>query len=56
MDEPTGNLDSSAEAEVMNILHMLHQKGKTIVVVTHNNEIAATAENIIHVKDGRLVR
>lgn len=56
MDEPTGNLDSSAEAEVMNILHMLHQKGKTIVVVTHNYEIAATAENIIHVKDGRLVR
>lgn len=56
MDEPTGNLDSSAEAEVMNILHKLRQKGKTIVVVTHNTDIAATAENIIHVKDGRIVQ
>jgi putative ABC transport system ATP-binding protein len=56
MDEPTGNLDSSAETEVMNILHKLHQQGKTIVVVTHNTDIAATAENIIHVKDGRIVQ
>ncbi|BCS52735.1 ABC transporter ATP-binding protein [Geobacter sp. SVR] len=55
MDEPTGNLDSASEAEVMEILRALHRQGKTIVIVTHNNEIARTAENIIHVKDGRIV-
>ncbi len=55
MDEPTGNLDSAAEAEVMGILRQLHAQGKTIVIVTHNNDIASTAENIIHVKDGRIV-
>ncbi|SNB46245.1 ABC transporter ATP-binding protein [Geobacter sp. DSM 9736] len=54
MDEPTGNLDSAAEAEVMEILHALHQRGKTIVIVTHNNEIAANAQNVVHVKDGQL--
>ena len=55
MDEPTGNLDSSAETEVMNILHELHRQGKTIVIVTHNNEIADSAQNIIHVKDGQIL-
>lgn len=56
MDEPTGNLDSAAEAEVMDILHTLNRQGKTIVIVTHNSEIASKAENIIHVKDGRIVQ
>lgn len=55
MDEPTGNLDSTAEAEIMGILRALHTQGKTIVIVTHSNDIAGTAENIIHVKDGRVV-
>lgn len=54
MDEPTGNLDSASEAEVMDILHSLHRQGKTIVIVTHNDDIARAAENIIHVKDGML--
>lgn len=54
MDEPTGNLDSASEAEVMGILHSLHRQGKTIVIVTHNDDIAKAAENIIHVKDGML--
>ena len=56
MDEPTGNLDSAAEAEVMEILYSLHRQGKTIVIVTHNSEIASKAENIIHVRDGRIVQ
>ena len=55
MDEPTGNLDSAAEAEVLTILRTLHAGGKTIVIVTHNNEIAKTAENVIHVMDGRVL-
>jgi putative ABC transport system ATP-binding protein len=54
MDEPTGNLDSAAEAEVLKILHALHRRGKTIVVVTHNNEIAASAQHVIQVRDGQL--
>ena len=54
MDEPTGNLDSASEAEVMDILHSLHRQGKTIVIVTHNDDIAKAAERIIHVKDGML--
>lgn len=54
MDEPTGNLDSAAEAEVLEILFQLHQGGKTIVIVTHNNDIAAKAECIVKVKDGKI--
>ena len=56
MDEPTGNLDSAAEGEILAILRSLHAGGKTIVIVTHNNEIAKTAENIIHVMDGRVLQ
>ncbi|MDY0300203.1 MAG: ABC transporter ATP-binding protein [Trichlorobacter sp.] len=56
MDEPTGNLDSVAEAEVLAILRTLHSKGKTIVIVTHNNEIAKTAEQVINVKDGQIMQ
>lgn len=54
MDEPTGNLDSAAEAEVLDILKKLHSEGKTVVVVTHNNEIAGRAEHVICVRDGRI--
>ncbi|HBG06539.1 MAG TPA: lipoprotein-releasing system ATP-binding protein LolD [Geobacter sp.] len=54
MDEPTGNLDSAAEAEVMEILQGLHAGGKTVVLVTHNNEIAKKAQHVICVKDGRI--
>jgi len=55
MDEPTGNLDSAAEKEVMEILHALHRQGKTIIIVTHNNDIAEQAQQIIQVKDGRIL-
>jgi putative ABC transport system ATP-binding protein len=54
MDEPTGNLDSAAEAEVMEILHTLHRRGKTIVLVTHNDGIARQAQSVIRVQDGRV--
>ena len=52
MDEPTGNLDSVAEAEVLNLLQTLHRQGKTVVLVTHSDEVAKRAERIIRVKDG----
>jgi putative ABC transport system ATP-binding protein len=54
MDEPTGNLDSAAEAEIMEILHTLHGRGKTIVLVTHNDGIARQAQSVIRVQDGRI--
>ena len=52
MDEPTGNLDSVAEAEVLDLLQTLHRQGKTVVIVTHSDEVARRAERIIRVKDG----
>jgi putative ABC transport system ATP-binding protein len=52
LDEPTGNLDSVAEAEVLDLLQSLHRQGKTVVVVTHSDEVAKRAERIIRVKDG----
>lgn len=54
-DEPTGNLDSRASEEIMNILHELHRQGATIVMVTHEPERAAHAERVITVRDGEIV-
>ncbi len=55
-DEPTGNLDSKAGAEVMEILHRLHrEKGITVVMVTHDEEIGAQAERIVRLRDGQVV-
>ncbi len=54
-DEPTGNLDSQSGHEVMALFQALHQEGKTIVVVTHEPEVAAYAERVIRVRDGRVV-
>jgi putative ABC transport system ATP-binding protein len=53
-DEPTGNLDSKSGAEVMNILMGLNKKGTTLLMVTHSEELAATAGRILRMKDGRL--
>jgi putative ABC transport system ATP-binding protein len=52
MDEPTGNLDSAAEAEVMSVLEDLNRQGKTVILVTHSSEIAARAGNLVRVRDG----
>ena len=55
-DEPTGNLDSKAGAEVMEILHRLHREnGITIVMVTHDDEIGGQAERIVRLRDGRVI-
>jgi len=52
MDEPTGNLDSESEKEVLEQIQKIHQAGKTIVMVTHSHDIANTAEQIITIRDG----
>jgi len=54
MDEPTGNLDSESEAEVLENIFDLHNEGKTVVIVTHNSEIAKRAEIIYKIRDGVL--
>lgn len=54
-DEPTGNLDSQATGEVLAILERLHQAGRTIVLITHEAEVAAHAERVIRLRDGIVV-
>ena len=55
-DEPTGNLDSKNGAEVMQLFRRLHAEGRTIVMVTHNPEIAASLPRVVAMQDGRIVR
>jgi len=54
-DEPTGNLDSKSGKEVMKMLHGLHEQGQTIVLITHDNNIALEAKHIIRVHDGQII-
>jgi putative ABC transport system ATP-binding protein len=54
-DEPTGNLDTKASEEVMALFGDLHRQGRTVVLVTHEPDIARHAERIIHLKDGQVV-
>jgi len=54
MDEPTGNLDSESEEEVLKHIFEIHKTGKTIVIVTHNNELARKAEMVFEIRDGKL--
>lgn len=54
-DEPTGNLDSGATAEIMEILTNLHQQGSTIVMVTHENYLTEFTDRVIRMEDGRVV-
>jgi len=53
-DEPTGNLDSQTGVEIMALFDRLHQQGNTIVLVTHEHDIAEYAHRIIHIKDGKV--
>ena len=53
-DEPTGALDSQTTQEVLEIFDQLHQEGMTVVMVTHEDEVAARADRIVHFRDGRL--
>lgn len=54
-DEPTGNLDTASSIEIMELFSRLHENGATVVVVTHEEEIAAFTERIIRFRDGRIV-
>ena len=53
-DEPTGNLDSKTSREILSMFQELHEQGNTIVLITHDNDIARQAKRIVHILDGRL--
>jgi putative ABC transport system ATP-binding protein len=53
-DEPTGNLDSKTGDEIMNLFQNLHAQGNTIILVTHEHDIAQHAHRIIYIRDGRI--
>ena len=54
-DEPTGNLDSHSTWEIMDILDELYREGRTVILITHNNEIAEKAQRVIKIMDGHIV-
>ncbi len=54
-DEPTGALDSKTGTDVLNMLKELHQEGKTVILITHDNKIAHEADRIVRIKDGEIV-
>ena len=54
-DEPTGNLDSHSGKEVMKILHELNDEGRTIILITHDNEIAEEGTRVVRISDGRII-
>ena len=54
-DEPTGNLDSASTKEILQILRELHGDGRTVILITHDNEIAAQADRVIKIHDGRII-
>lgn len=53
-DEPTGNLDSRSSKEILQILRELHTLGRTVILITHDNEIAAQAKRVIRIRDGKV--
>lgn len=55
-DEPTGNLDTASSIEIMQILTGLNKEGRTVILITHNNDIANQAKRIIQIKDGKIVK
>lgn len=54
-DEPTGNLDSKSGVEIMKVLQELNQKGNTIVLITHDNNVASQAQRIVKIQDGEII-
>jgi putative ABC transport system ATP-binding protein len=54
-DEPTGNLDTVSGSSVLNVFNQLHNQGHTIIVVTHDQNVAKIAKRIIHIQDGKIV-
>jgi putative ABC transport system ATP-binding protein len=55
-DEPTGNLDSATSSEIMQVFEQLHAEGQTVLLITHEHDIAAHADRQIHLLDGRIAR
>ncbi|MHC4137274.1 MAG: ABC transporter ATP-binding protein [Planctomycetota bacterium] len=53
-DEPTGNLDSKTSVEVLGLLEKAHAQGRTIVMITHDTEVARRAQRLVHIQDGRI--
>src|SRR5580704_17976386 len=53
-DEPTGNLDSTSSADVLSLLNELHEAGRTVILITHEADIAAAAQRVVHIRDGLL--
>ena len=53
-DEPTGNLDSKTSHDIMDLIDKLHEEGNTIILVTHENDIAERAHRVIHMLDGKI--
>jgi putative ABC transport system ATP-binding protein len=54
-DEPTGNLDSASSRDVLAVLRELNQQGRTIIIITHDPEVAPVAQRTVHMRDGRMV-
>jgi putative ABC transport system ATP-binding protein len=54
-DEPTGNLDTASSRDVLAVLHDLNEQGRTIIIITHDPEVAPVAKRTVHLRDGRLV-
>lgn len=55
-DEPTGNLDTASSKEIIEILKELHKEGRTVIIITHDNDIAAQAKRVIRIRDGKIER
>ena len=53
-DEPTGNLDSQTGREILDLFHELHQRGNSIIMVTHEDDVAREAKRVIHIRDGKV--
>jgi putative ABC transport system ATP-binding protein len=56
MDEPTGNLDSGSEQELLATIRQIHRRQKTIVIITHSETVASIAERIVYIRDGRIIK
>jgi putative ABC transport system ATP-binding protein len=54
-DEPTGNLDSKTGEEIMNLMDQLHAQGRTIILVTHEEDLALRAARVVRLRDGRVL-